>query len=136
MIETWIDELAKVWQISDGRFGTVRSYMLVEKAEFPDSIDPTTLLTSPVALTIPGWFKPEYSLGGPRIGFYTGVTEFHVAPDVNKGRLPSLLPWYGMILRAAASHMQLNKKVELFLIDDREDAIAGPLALQYGEEAK
>lgn len=134
MIERWIDELAKVWQISDRRFGTVRSYMLIEKAEFPSTIDPAALGTQPVALTIPGWFKPEYSAGGPHLGFYAGVTEFHVAPSKDYGLIPSLMPWYGLILKAAVGHIKLNNTVEYFLIEDREDAIAGPLALQYGSE--
>jgi len=134
MIERWIDELAKIWRISDNRFGTVRSYMLIEKAEFPSAIDPLTLGTQPIALTIPGWLKPEYSAGGPHIGFYTGVTEFHVAPSLDKGLIPSLMPWYGLILKAAVSHVRLNNTVEYFLIDDREDAIAGPIGLKYGNE--
>ena len=135
MIETWIDELAKVWEISDQRFGTVRSYKLIEKAEFPSSIEASTLSTTPVALTIPGWLRPEYSEGGPKIGFYTGVTEFHVAPSLDKGLMPSLMPWYGLILQAAVGHMKLNNTVEYFVIDqDREDAIAGPLGLKYGDE--
>lgn len=135
MIETWIDELAKTWEISDRRFGTVRSYRLIERADFPSSIDAATLSANPVALTIPGWLRPEYSLGGPKIGFYSGVTEFHVAPSIDKGLLPSLFPWYGVILQAAAARMKLNGTVEHFLIDmDREDAIAGPLGLKYGAE--
>jgi hypothetical protein len=134
MIESWIDNLAKIWRISDQRFGTVQSYLLIERAEFPSSIDPATLANQPVALTIPGWMKPEYSVGGPKIGFYRGVTEFHVAPSVDASLIPSLMPWYGMILTAAAANVQLSSTVEYFLIDDREDAIAGPLALQYGSE--
>lgn len=134
MIESWIDELAKVWEFQAG-LGMVRSYRLIEKAEFPSSIDPADLERSPVALTIPAAMRPQYSEGGPLIGFYRGVTEFHVAPDVNKSRLPALLPWYGKILRAAASHMKLNNTVEYFAIDDQEDAIAGPLDMQYGGEA-
>lgn len=135
MIETWIDELAKVWEFSDGRFGTVHSYRLIEKAEFPASIDPSELDKSPIALTIPASLGPEYSAGGPAIGYWVGVTEFHVAPDLDYARLPALLPWYGMILRAATTHAKLNNTVELFQIENRDDAIAGPLSLQYGNEA-
>jgi len=134
MIETWIDELAKVWQMNDGGFGNVRSYLLIGKAEFPASIDPKDLATQPIALTIPGSLAPEYSTGGPLFGIWSGVTEFHVAPDIDRGRLPALLPWYGRILRAAVGHLKLNNTVELFMIEKREDAITGPLALQYGDE--
>ena len=136
MIESWIDELAKIWEISDRKFGTVRSIKLIERAEFPDSIDPAMLDTSPLALTVPGGMKPEYSFGGPILGYWNGVTEFHVAPDLNRSRIPSLLQWYGMIVRAAAANMKLNNTVDLFLIDDREDAITGPVALKYGNEAE
>jgi hypothetical protein len=134
MIESWIDELATVWEISGGGFATVKSYRLVADHDFPASIDPSALSTSPIALTIPAGMEPEYSTGGPRIGFYKGVTEFHVAPDVDRARLPELLPWYGRILRAAAGNMKLNNTVEFFLID-RNEGIRGPLAMQYGSEA-
>jgi hypothetical protein len=133
MIESWIDELAKVWEISDGHFGTVHSYRLIEKAEFPESIDPVDLDKNPIALTIPATLDPEYSAGGPQIGFYTGVTEFHVSPDLNYGRLPQMLLWYGVITKAAASHAKLNGTVEIFLIET--PGIVGPVALQYGSEA-
>lgn len=135
MIERWIDELAGIWEFSDGRFGTVHSYRLIERAEFPDVIDASTLDTQPVALNYPASFKSKYSEGGPHIGFWTGVTEFHVAPDLDRKRLPVLLTWYRAILNAATSHMQLNGTVELFMLDDREDQIEGPMPLQYGDEA-
>jgi hypothetical protein len=134
MIENWIDELAKVWEISDKRFGTVRSFRMMEKAEFPDSIDPVGLDVSPMALTFPGTFEPEYSEGGPHIGYWKGQTEFHVASDLDRSRVPSLLPWYGMILKAATANMTLGGSVELFLIDSTEDAITGLLPLSYGGE--
>lgn len=133
MIEHWIDELARVWEIEVG-FGTVKSYRLFGKTEFPDAIDPSTLDRSPVALTIPASLGPEYSTGGPLLGYWRGVTEFHVAPDLDRGRLPALLPWYGRILRAAASHARLGGTVELFVIENQADSILGPLALQYGDE--
>lgn len=132
---TWLDELAKIWEFSDGSFNTVKSYRLLEKAEFPSAINPTDLDRSPIALSMPSAMKPEYSAGGPAIAYWTGETEFHVAPDLDRGRLPALMLWYGMILNAAASHMKLNGTVELFLLADSETAIEGPLALQYGSEA-
>jgi len=134
MIETWIDKLCLAWAISDGKLGTVKSYKLIEESDFPDSIDPSGLDAQPIALTVPATMKPEYSFGGPRIGFYTGVTEFHVSPDLNRGHVPGLMKWYGKILRAAAANVTLSGSVELFLLDDVEDAIAGPMPLQYGSE--
>jgi hypothetical protein len=133
---TWLDELAKIWEFGDGNFGTVKSFRLIEKAEFPASIDPSDLDRSPIALTVPASMKPEYSSGGPLIVYWTGVTEFHVAPDIDFGRIPALMPWYGMILNAATSHMKLNGTVELFLLADSENAIEGPMGLKYGNEAE
>ncbi len=135
MIENWVDELCKIWEtINVGVNGTVKAPRLVERAEFPASIDPSTLETSPVALTIPGSMAPEYSSGGPLIGFWTGVTEFHVCTNLDHSKLPSLLLWYGKIFRAAASHVKLNGTVELFLINNDDRGIVGPVALQYGDE--
>jgi hypothetical protein len=134
MIETWIDELSKVWEINHGVNGVVKSYRLVEKAEFPSTIDASTLDNSPVALTIPGSMAPEYSEGGVDLAFWTGVTEFHVCSSISRGKLPALLPWYGKILRAAALHTKLNNKVNLFLINNDDNGIVGPVALQYGDE--
>lgn len=135
MIETWIDEVAKVFEISDSRFGTVRSYRMIEKAEMPLAINPNELNTSPVALTITGSVRFEYSMGGPCIAYWSGSTEIHVAPSIDHGLLPSLLPWYGTLINAVTSHMKLNNTVELFMLADRDDAIEGPIPLQYGEEA-
>jgi hypothetical protein len=132
----WIDELTKIWAFSDERFGTVRSYKVIEKAEFPLSIDPKDLATSPIAITLPAALRPEYSAGGPTIGFWRGITEFHVAPDVDKKRLPSIMRWYRLILAAAAGNMKLNGTCELFLLADIENAIDGPMGLQYGTEAE
>lgn len=134
MISTWIDNLAKIWEFSDGTFNTVRSHRLIERADFPSSIEASELDRLPIALTIPQTFRPEYSAGGPLIGFWTGMTEFHVAPDIDKGRMPSLMKWYGLILNAATSHMKLSNSVELFLLADAENAIDGPTPLQYGAE--
>jgi hypothetical protein len=134
MMTDWIDKLADVWAISDQKFGTVKSYRLVAAADFPASIDASALARTPIALTIPASMTPEYSLGGPRIAIYKGVTEFHVAPDIDKARLPELLRWYEKILTAAAGNMKLSGTVEYFLLDG-EDAIAGPLQIQYGSEA-
>ena len=132
MIESWIDNLCKVWEISTG-LGMVRSYKLLETAEFPSAIDPTTLAQNPIALTIPASLQPYYAKGRKNLTWY-GVTEFHVSPDLDRGRLPELLPWYGRILRAAASNVQLSATVANFVVVDRTDGIEGPLALQYGDE--
>lgn len=137
MIEDWIDILCKVWEIDlDGR-RTVKSYRLLEDNDFPDSIDPSGLDQNPIALTIPAQMMPQYSKGNKHITWW-GVTEFHVSPDINRARIPGLMPWYGRILRAAAGKVMLSgttADVANFVIVDRPDGIQGPLKLQYGSEA-
>lgn len=137
MIEDWIDNLCAVWAFDLG-FKTVKSYNLMKITEFPDSIDPQEIAQTPIALTIPSSVQPVYSKGWKQMVWY-GVTEFHVAPDVSKARLPELIPWYGRILRAAALKVQLSgttAEIASFLIVDRQDGIEGPMALQYGSEAE
>lgn len=133
MIEHWIDPLAEVWEFAGPGFDAVKSYRLIERAEFPSAINPVDLAQHPIALTIPASIQPMYSKGHKHLTWY-GATEFHVAPDLNKGRLPSLLPWYGLILRAAASNVQLSDQAS-FVIIDRPDGIVGPIELKYGDES-
>jgi hypothetical protein len=135
MIETWIDNLAKVWEFNGPGFQMVRSFKLIENSDFPSAINPQDLDKNPIALTIPAAIQPKYAMGHKHFTWY-GVTEFHVAPDLERSRLPSLIHWYGLILRAAASHVQLNGTANNFVIVDRQDGILGPLELQYGDEAK
>lgn len=133
MIDSWIDKLCNIWAMDAGNMRTVKSYRLIGDADrFPESIDPAR--DFPMALTLPSDFSPEYSIGGPLIGFWRGVTEFHVAPSVDKSLLPSLMKWYGKILTAAAGNMRLSGTVEIFMLEG-ENAIEGPLALQYGNES-
>ncbi len=133
MIPDWIDALCAVWEISDARFGTVKSYKLIDGADFPSSIEAAELDLQPIALTVPAFkMRPEYSLGGHRIGYYTGLTEIHVAPDADKSRIPQLMTWYERILRAAAAKMKLGNTVAYFVIDPT-DGIELDI-LQYGAE--
>lgn len=64
-----------------------------------------------------------------------GLTEFHVAPSVDKSLLPDLFQFPGLIAQAAASHLQLGGLVNHFTLQDRDDQIDGPIPLQYGDEA-
>lgn len=137
MIEQWIDAVQDVWAgITPDGFTNVVAPKLIRRAEFPSAIDPKTLATSPMALTIPGDFQFVYSAGGPNEGFYQGVTEFHVAPNVDKALMPSLLQYPRLIVVAAAAHLQLGGLVNHFALQDRADQISGPLVLQYGDEAE
>lgn len=129
MIETWIDALCDVWSgITAPGFKSVKAPYLVKKAEFPSAITPDD--DFPLALTIPAQMDPTYSAGGPKEGMYTGVTEFHITPSLDKAHLPSLIPWYGKIWKAAAASMKLGGLVHNFSIT----SVRGPLALQYGDE--
>ena len=131
MIEHWIDALCGVWAGIDAPgFGEVKSPTLIKRAEFPAAISPKD--DFPIALSIPGNVEVEYSMGGPLEGFYTGVTEFHITPDLSKAHLPALLPWYGKIWAAAAANMTLGGLVHSFMIS----RITGPLALKYGDETE
>ena len=135
MIESWIDAICDVWSSVDAPgFGRVRAPYLIKKKEFPAAINPKD--DFPIALTIPGKVGLQYSAGGPKEGFYSGVTEFHLTPDLSKAHLPSLLPWYGKIWIAAAANMKLGGLVHSFMIDQNEDSIIGPIALKYGDEAE
>lgn len=135
MIETWIDPLCRVWEFDGPSFNTVRSFKLIEKREFPSSIDPSELALNPIALTIPAAVRPMYSMGRKHLTWF-GVTEFHVAPDRDFGHMPDLIVWYGRILRTAAAHVQLGGKVANFVIVDSPDGIEGPLVLKYGSEVE
>lgn len=135
MIEDWIDVLCKVWEIGYDQ-KTVKSYKLLGQTDFPTAIVAADLAQRPIALTIPASVQPYYSKGHKHLTWF-GVTEFHVAPDLDKGRLPSLILWYERILKAAALKVQLSgttANIANFVVEDRPDGIQGPLALQYGDE--
>ena len=136
MITTWIDAVQDVWRgITGNGFTNMTAPYLIKRAEFPSSIDPAKLANEPIALTIVNNTKFVYSAGGPNEGFYLGLTEFHVAPSVDKSLLPDLFQFPGLIAQAAASHLQLGGLVNHFVLQDRDDQIDGPIPLQYGDEA-
>ena len=129
MIETWIDALCDVWAGITTPLGTVKAPYVIKRAEFPSAISPKD--DFPLALSIPASVELMYSAGGPNEAFYTGVTEFHITPDLSKGHMPSLMVWYGKIWAAAAANMKLNGKV----FDFRVSRIQGPVELTYGDES-
>jgi len=138
MIEDWIDTLCDVWAISVDQFTTVKSFKLLQDADFPASIDPSELDKNPIALTRPSAVRPLYSVGWKQLTWY-GVTEFHVAPDVDRARISALLRWYGLIIKAAALKVQLSgttAEIAHFVILDKPNGIEGPLGLTYGNEAE
>ena len=133
LFSPWIDALCDIWAISGAGFQIVKSYKLVQNADFPSSINPADLDRSPIALTILASAQPKYAKGHKHVTYY-GITEFHVAPNLDKGRMPELSQWYGRILRAAAGSVTLGGIVGNFVTVDRIDGIEGPVALKYGTE--
>jgi hypothetical protein len=63
-----------------------------------------------------------------------GVTEFHVAPSLDMGLIPSLLQWPGLIAAKAAANMKLGGLVHNFVLQARDDQITGPVELKFGDE--
>jgi len=130
MIEDWIDNLAKRWEISDGKGGTVRSYQVFERNEFPETItDP------PCVLTIPKRVVYKYS-SGSQYALHYGISEFHLTLDAKKERLPEMIRYYHRILVAAAGDVTLGGLVEYFMLsqEEGEGSLIGPAELKYGGE--
>jgi hypothetical protein len=133
MIENWVDTLCKVWEIDDGRGGTVWSPRIFGKDEFPEAID----AARPTALTFLTNTATSYSAGGPCINLYTGYTEFHLAPNLSRSSIPAVLKFIKKIEVAAAGNARLGGIVEHFLLtSEGQPSIQGPVVLQYGEEAE
>lgn len=135
MIENWIDALAAIWEITaHGNKGLVYSYRCYKRKEFPESIEPAKF---PVALSYPIQVNNVYSSGGMKIDTWTGITEFHLFPDVKKSNLPDLLPYFARIRSAAGANMHLSGAVSQFVLRSAggSASIQGPAVLQYGDEA-
>lgn len=129
-VENWIDEICKLWEIDDGRGGTVRSYRVFERQEFPAAITQV-----PCAITYTTEVTSQYSLGGPLIDMWQGQTEFHLTLDIDKSYYPELMRFFAKIRNAAAGSMTLSSKVDHFLLRvDEGPSIQGPITLQYGSE--
>lgn len=134
MIETWIDTLAKVWELDDGRGNLVWSPRLFEKDEFPDALPE---IDRPIALNFVTNTVVQYSAGGPCINLYTGFTEFHFQGGLSQRQRAYVMKFIGKIEIAAAAKAQLGGLVEHFLItSEGQPSIQGPVVLQYGEEAE
>lgn len=127
MIENWIDALAKVWEVDDGRGGQVQAYRLFERDEFPEDIP----LDRPTALTFFDDVEVAYSLSGPNLAFWTGTTEFNLTPDLSRRRIPAVLRYVPRIIQAAAANMTLGGRVNYFVINTKISLIP----LKYGNEA-
>lgn len=132
MIETWIDEIAKlagkVATTASGK-SYVRSYWAFKKSEFPEA-----LTEFPAAITyVQGMRLYGGSDSGPSICYWRGVTEFHISESTGKSNYPIVMPYFGRILTAFLAARTLGGLVAEFNLlktDDGEAITAG--TLDYG----
>lgn len=136
MIETWIDTLAKVWEVDDGKGNLVFAPRIFGKDEFPEALPK---IDKPIALTFITDTATSYSVGGPCINITHGFTEFHFQGGLNRSQIPYVLKFINRIEAAAAGAARLGGLVEHFLltpINAGQPSIQGPVTLQYGDEAE
>lgn len=129
-LEDWVDTLADVFAVSDGKGGTVKSYHFYDRPEFPGSIT-----VFPCAVTVPQRCRPMYSLGGPLVDYWQGITELHIAPNNDMSLIPYAVRFVKRVRDAAAANLTLGGRVAHFLIrQDIPDAIAGPVKIRWAED--
>ncbi len=126
MIENWIDEVAKVFEISNGRGGKLRSFRVFERNEFPESMS-----DFPCAVTYPTEVRMKY--GETAHDLWNGVTELHLFPNTQKTNIPETLRYYARIKSAVAAHITLGGLVSYFILDQEGPSVQGPVALSFGE---
>lgn len=129
-VEQWIDEICKLaGEVPDGRGRRVLSYSVFGKTNFPEG-----LTKFPCAITYTTQVVSEYSLGGPCIDLWQGVTEFHLSEGSAKSEYPQVMRYFAQIRAAFAAHMTLGGKVAYCKLRDDEPSLQGPVVLQYGTE--
>jgi len=130
MLEQWIDDIAKkAAQVSDGRGGFVRSYMLFEKAEFPE-----TLTVFPCALTYPEDVIMQTPDSGPNVDTWRGITEFHLVSGVKKSDFPYMLRFFNRIRAVFAVDRDLDGKVQYCKLNIEGPSIEGPVVFEPNTE--
>jgi hypothetical protein len=126
MIENWIDAVAKVFEISDGQGGLVKSFRVFEKDEFPNALS-----QFPSAISYPTGVQAIY--GEASMDIWTGITEIHVDP-VEKSNLADVLRYVNRIKTAVAANITLGGLVSYFILDqDGGQNIVGPVTLDFGD---
>jgi hypothetical protein len=128
-VTDWIDRIAIIFEIADGKGGTLTSYRPYDKGEFPEAIN-----DFPCAIHYITDVRNQYSLGGPCIDYYNGVSEFHLVASTAKSLLPYCMTFLTRIRDAAAANMNLGGRCDHFLLRMDEPSQQGPVALQYGDE--
>lgn len=119
-LQSWMDKVAALMAVTDVHGAQVLSFLMFERNELPDAISPEMV---PCAYSYVQGCQPQYSVGGPRIMFWNGQTEFHLTQDVKPANIPYVLSFFERILRAAAAKATLDGAVELFLIPDEANAM-------------
>lgn len=119
-LESWLDVLSKAMAVTDPHGQQVTSFAVFERNDMPDAISPEMI---PCSYSYVQGCRAQYSLGGPTLLFWSGQTEFHLTTDVKPANIPYVLKFFEIILRAAAAEMKLSNSVELYLIDDEENAM-------------
>ncbi len=112
-VETFLDKICKVFAINDGGFGNIRSFLVFESNQMPESI---TADTAPCAVSYVTDMQLEYSEGGPTVFYWYGQTDFHLTKDIKMANLASVMKYFGRIAAAAMRNMTLGGLVELFII--------------------
>jgi hypothetical protein len=129
MIENWIDKIARVFEIDDGKGGTVLSYHSFDKTDLPESLE-----HYPCALGYVTGCRPEYSETISLL-YWQGLTEFHLVPNVAKSNMPYIVPFFGRIIRAAAANITLGSTPGVFRFSiPAEDNAIQFSRLKYGNE--
>jgi len=128
-VTDWIDKIAQVFEVANGKGGTVLSYRMYDRNNIPEA-----LTSYPCAISYVTEARHQYSLGGPCLDFYNGVTEFHLTPNASKANLPYIMPYFARIRDAAAGNITLSGTVAHFLLRLDEASVTGPVTLQYGQE--
>jgi hypothetical protein len=119
-VENWVDEICNLaGEVSDGIRPPVKSYSVYSGKTTPESIN-----TFPAAITYVENLVSNYSLGGPLLDFWSGVTEFHLFPNKALSNYPAAIRYFALIRNAFAAHMQLNNKVAFCQLKQDETGLA------------
>ena len=127
-VENWIDEIAALWEISDGKGGTVTSYRAFEKADFPEAIT-----VYPCAITYVSGVRMDLPQD-IETNIWSGVSEFHLVAGIGKHHYPFVMRYFERIKNAAKGNKNLSGKVALFILDHENISIQGPAVMSYGSE--
>jgi hypothetical protein len=129
-VDTWIDTMCGIWEIDDGKGGTVKSYRVYDKNEFPE-----TIKHFPSAITYTTGANMEINSAGG-ISLWTGVTEFHLVENVDKSNIPYCMLFFARIRTAMASNFALGGLVSHLMFSESQiPNIQGPVELTYGAES-